>query len=168
MAKKFTFCFYSSPRRTDLATISAHLKTFHPNCETIRFAAFSNRASRPTMCGNCWKKRTTISSNRKRAMSHFVAKKTVAIRNPEGLHARPAELFAKLAMRYEAEIHVAKDELRVDAKSILHVLTLGASQGQELVIEANGADAAEAIEALVKLVEGQFTGDETLSQEQSN
>ena len=97
-------------------------------------------------------------------MSHSVAKKTVAIRNPEGLHARPAELFARLAMRFEAEIHVAKDEMRVDAKSILHVLTLGASQGQELVLEANGADAAEAIEALAKLVEGQFTVDETLSQ----
>ena len=101
-------------------------------------------------------------------MSQPVIKKTVVIGNPEGLHARPAELFAKLAMQFAAEIHVAKEEHRVDAKSILHVLTLGASQGQELVIEATGADAADAIEALVRLVESQFSIDETLNQEQSN
>ena len=101
-------------------------------------------------------------------MGSAIVTKSVVIRNPEGLHARPAELFARLALRFEAEIQVVKDNHRVDAKSILHVLTLGASQGQELVLEAQGDDAAAAIQALAKLVDSEFAIDETLSQEQSN
>ena len=96
-----------------------------------------------------------------------VHEKSVVITNPQGLHARPAELFARLALQFDSEIEVIRDSLRVDAKSILHVLTLGAAQGTELTLHARGADAQEALEALVRLVDSDFATDETMSQERS-
>lgn len=96
-----------------------------------------------------------------------VVEKTVVINNPQGLHARPAELFARLASQFESEIKVGRVDHMVDAKSILHVLTLGAAQGTELTLSAVGADAQDALEALVRLVDSDFATDETISQESS-
>ncbi|MEM8944085.1 MAG: HPr family phosphocarrier protein [Planctomycetota bacterium] len=96
-----------------------------------------------------------------------VVEKTVVISNPQGLHARPAELFARLALQFESEIEVIRESHRVDAKSILHVLTLGAAQGTELTLLAQGDDAEAALEALVHLVDSDFANDETMSQESS-
>ena len=76
-------------------------------------------------------------------MSQHAVTRTVCINNPQGLHARPAELFAKLAMGFESDIEVIKDDRRVDAKSILHILTLGAEHGTELIVEARTKDYAE-------------------------
>jgi phosphotransferase system HPr (HPr) family protein len=90
--------------------------------------------------------------------------RNVVVTNPQGLHARPAELFARLALKFESKIEVVRDSLQVDAKSILHVLTLGAAQGTELTLRAEGSDAEQAIEALAQLVENDFATDETLSQ----
>ncbi len=92
------------------------------------------------------------------------AEKTVIISNPQGLHARPAELFARLALQFDSTIEVIRDSHRVDAKSILHVLTLGAAQGTELTLQAQGTDAEAALEALARLVESNFATDETMSQ----
>jgi phosphotransferase system HPr (HPr) family protein len=75
------------------------------------------------------------------------------VANPQGLHARPADLFAKLARRFGSTIEVVKDGKRVDGKSILDVLTLAADKGTMLTIVARGDDADEAVEALVRLVE---------------
>ena len=94
-----------------------------------------------------------------------VAERTVVINNPQGLHARPAEMFARLALKFDSEIEVIRESLRVDAKSILHVLTLGAAQGTELVLHARGADAEQALDALAQLVNSDFANDETISQE---
>ena len=96
-----------------------------------------------------------------------VVEKTVVINNPQGLHARPAELFARLASQFESEIKVGRVDHMVDAKSILHVLTLGAAQGTELTLSAAGTDAQDALEALVRLVDSDFATDETMSQESS-
>ncbi|MCA9257587.1 MAG: HPr family phosphocarrier protein [Planctomycetales bacterium] len=101
-------------------------------------------------------------------MTEPIHQRTVVITNPHGLHARPAELFARLALSFESEIEVVRDNHRVDAKSILNVLTLGAAQGVELVIEARGRDAAEAIEALANLVESDFSQDNLVSRERSS
>ena len=101
-------------------------------------------------------------------MDSPVVEKTVIINNPQGLHARPAELFARLALRFDSKIEVIREDLRVDAKSILHVLTLGASQGTELTLQAHGTDAQQALEAIARLVESDFATDETLSQESSS
>ena len=89
------------------------------------------------------------------------------IKGPQGLHARPAELFARTAMQYEAAIELIRVEIRVDAKSVLQLLTLGADQGTELVLEARGVDARQAVEALVQLVDRDFTDEKNLNQEQA-
>lgn len=94
--------------------------------------------------------------------------KTVVISNPQGLHARPAELLVRLAMQFESDVEVIRDGLCVDAKSILNVLTLGAGQGTEITLQAQGADAQEAVEAIVRLIESEFATDETMSQENSS
>jgi len=96
-----------------------------------------------------------------------VVEKIVVINNPQGLHARPAEMFARLALQFDSEIEVIRDSHRADAKSILHILTLGAAQGTELTLQAQGEDAEAALEAIARLVESDFATDETMSQESS-
>ena len=88
-------------------------------------------------------------------------------RQAGGLHARPAELFVSLAIRFDAEIEVVKDDQRADAKSMLHVLTLAAVQGTELRIEAVGSDAVAAVDALAELVVSDFEVNGTDSQQQN-
>ncbi len=81
---------------------------------------------------------------------------TVAIRNPSGLHARPAATFVKAAAGYRCEIRVTnltRDAARTaSAKSILGVMQLGVAQGHELRIETSGEDARRALDELVALV----------------
>ena len=87
--------------------------------------------------------------------------KTVTIVNPQGLHARPADLFVKLANRFTAKIRVsrAKRDESVDGKNILSILTLGAEQGTQLEIVATGEDAPAAAAALAELVDQGFVVD---------
>ena len=94
-------------------------------------------------------------------MSTPPIRRTVTILNTQGLHVRPAEKFARTAMQFAAEIDVICHEQRVDAKSIMYLLTLGARQGTQLVLEAQGDDAQEAVDALARLVETGFAMDET-------
>lgn len=81
-----------------------------------------------------------------------MAEKKTTVGPKEGLHARPAAKFVKKAKQFDAEITVAKGEREVNAKSSMKVMTLGAKQGEELVIRAEGDDAEEAVEALVELI----------------
>ena len=81
------------------------------------------------------------------------------MRHADGLHARPAELVARLAMRFESAIRLMNGSVSVDAKSILEVLTLGAQEGVEIVVDANGSDAQDAVEAIVTLLESDFTAE---------
>ncbi len=94
--------------------------------------------------------------------------KTVVINNPQGLHMRPAELFTQMAQSFESEIKVIRESLCVDAKSIMHLMTLGARQGTKLTLQARGSDAEEALEAIAHLVASDFETNETLSQESSS
>ncbi len=75
---------------------------------------------------------------------------------PEGvaLHARPAALFVRTAMRFRSKIVVAANGREADAKSILNVLGLGAVAGTELLVRAEGDDAAEALDALAETLSG--------------
>jgi phosphotransferase system HPr (HPr) family protein len=82
--------------------------------------------------------------------------RTVVVTNPQGLHARPADMFVKLASRYDSKIEVIKDGERVDGKSILAILTLAAVEGTQLVIEATGPDAEAALDVLAKLISDNF------------
>ena len=87
--------------------------------------------------------------------------RVIVIRNEQGLHARPAEMFARLAHKFRSRISIEREGYRVEAKSIMDLLTLGAAQGTELVLEADGDDAQEAVDALSQLVESGFPREET-------
>ena len=82
--------------------------------------------------------------------------RTVTVRNPEGLHARPADLLVRMASVYESDILIGRDGELVDCKSILSLLTLGAAQGTVLTISAEGGDAEEALHAIEELFEAGF------------
>jgi len=79
------------------------------------------------------------------------------VTNPQGLHARPAFLFAQLAGQFQSTVELVKDAERVDGKSVLSILTLGAEHGSALLIETRGPDARQALDALVELVEHEFS-----------
>jgi phosphocarrier protein len=83
-------------------------------------------------------------------------RKAVRISNPMGLHARPAAEFVKLAARYQADVWVAKEDLEVNGKSIMGMMMLAAECGSEIVIRAEGSDAADMVTALSSLVERGF------------
>ena len=85
---------------------------------------------------------------------------TLNICNTRGLHARASAKFVKLASSFESEIHVTRDGVTVDARSIMGLLMLGAGIGCGVEIEAEGADAAQAIEALSDLVARKFDEDQ--------
>lgn len=80
----------------------------------------------------------------------------VIVSNPQGLHARPADMLVRLANRFRADVQVGKGGEWVDCKSILSVLTLGATQGTELSVTADGVDAEEALQAVTELIESGF------------
>ena len=80
----------------------------------------------------------------------------LVIENQSGLHARPAAAFVKIANNFSAEITVTKDDDSVNGKSIMGLLTLAAARGTKLVIEIEGDDAIEAVDAIQSLVEGNF------------
>ena len=82
--------------------------------------------------------------------------RTVVVANPQGLHARPADLVVKLANRFSSSVILIKGSERVDAKSILGILTLAATEGTELSIEADGQDAEQALDALAELLSHKF------------
>lgn len=82
--------------------------------------------------------------------------RTVTVRNPEGLHARPANLLVLMASKFESNILIGKDGELVDCKSILSLLTLGAAQGTQLSVTAVGDDAADALESIARLFDTGF------------
>jgi phosphotransferase system HPr (HPr) family protein len=92
----------------------------------------------------------------------------IVIRNTQGLHARPADMFARLARQFQSRIELVRDDRRVEASSIIDLLTLGAGPGTELVLEAEGDDAEQAVAALARLVESGFPLEDTDSQEQAS
>ena len=80
----------------------------------------------------------------------------VTVDNEVGLHARPATYFIQKANEFKSGIWVEKEERRVNAKSLLGVLSLGIVKGTTITLIADGPDAKEAVEALVQLVNGQL------------
>ena len=80
----------------------------------------------------------------------------VVVANSQGLHARPADMLAREARKWQSRIELVSDAQRVDGKSILEVLTLAAEAGTRLVVEATGPDAREALEAIGGLFERKF------------
>ena len=82
--------------------------------------------------------------------------KNVVVNNQVGLHARPATFFIQKANEFKSSIWVEKEERRVNAKSLLGVLSLGIVKGTEIALIAEGVDEAAAVETLSNLVESNF------------
>jgi len=84
-----------------------------------------------------------------------VAKK-IEIKNKLGLHARAAALLVQTVNRFDAEVKISKDGQVVDGRSIMGVLTLAATRGSKIHVEAKGKEAEKAVRAIEKLVEKKF------------
>ena len=78
------------------------------------------------------------------------------LKNETGLHARPASQFVFTASKFKSHIMVIKDGKEYNAKSIMGVLSMGASKGTKLTIQADGEDEKEAVEALIALINNGF------------
>ncbi len=87
---------------------------------------------------------------------YFMYSKDVTVQNQVGLHARPATFFIQKANEFKSSIWVEKEERRVNAKSLLGVLSLGIMGGTAIRIIAGGPDEETAVDELVKLVESGF------------
>lgn len=90
----------------------------------------------------------------------MTAEQTVEIVNKRGLHARASAKFVKLAATFDAEVKVSKDGQSVDARSIMGLMMLAAGPGSAIDIQAEGAEAKAAVEALAALVSARFDEDE--------
>ena len=78
-------------------------------------------------------------------------RRRVVVKNEVGLHARPAKNLVSLLNKYLSDVHIEKDGYRINAKSIIGVLTLAAVAGTELTVIAQGEDAEEALDAVEQL-----------------
>ncbi|WP_409226949.1 HPr family phosphocarrier protein [Gudongella sp. SC589] len=83
-------------------------------------------------------------------------KKSVTLTNPEGLHARPAALFVKEANKYESNLEIESENRRVNGKSIIGIMSLGAFHGEEITLSASGPDEEDMVNSLAQLLEKGF------------
>lgn len=81
-----------------------------------------------------------------------MARRPVVVRLKTGLHARPAALFVQEANKFSSDIFVEKDDKKVNAKSIMGIMSLAISSGTEVTLSAEGSDAEQAVAALAELV----------------
>lgn len=85
-----------------------------------------------------------------------VYKEQVILKNESGLHARPASIFVKEAGKYKSEINIIKDDKSYNGKSIMSILSMGASKGTKLTITAEGEDEKEAVLFIKNLIENEL------------
>lgn len=102
------------------------------------------------------KRREKITSNRILESSPTYVKGVFIVTNDKGLHTRPSTELVKSATRYRADVTLIYQDLRVNAKSLLGILTLAASRGSRIYVEAAGEDAQLAVDAILELAENKF------------
>jgi len=85
-----------------------------------------------------------------------VIKKTINVQNRLGLHARPAAMIVTTASKYQAELFITKDGMRVNGKSIMGVMMLAAEMGSELLLELDGPDEENAMADIIRVIESKF------------
>ena len=85
-----------------------------------------------------------------------MVERRVTVVNSHGIHARPAAEIVKTAARFTAHVTLVRDDLEVNGKSIMGVMMLAAECGAELLIRADGDDAAQAVDALAVVLAGHF------------
>jgi phosphocarrier protein len=86
----------------------------------------------------------------------MVVEKTIRVSNRAGVHARPAALIVQAAKDFICTIHIENASGRINGKSIMGIITLGAAYDTELTISAEGEDAEVAVDTIVKLIESKF------------
>ncbi|MGA2253116.1 MAG: HPr family phosphocarrier protein [Thermoguttaceae bacterium] len=89
-------------------------------------------------------------------MSTETFTRVVTVTNPHGLHARPANAIVKTVRKYDAQVTIHKGGQIADATSIFDLMSLGATQGTELLLSAKGRQAEDAIEALAQQFDAEF------------
>ncbi len=82
--------------------------------------------------------------------------KNIRIMHDTGIHARPAAVLVKVAMRYESDIYLYRDGNEYDAKSIMNVMSMGVRKGEEIHLKVNGHDENEAFRAITELIDNDF------------
>ena len=85
-----------------------------------------------------------------------MTQKKVTIKHKHGLHMRPSGIIVDEANKFKSNINIYKGEGVADAKSILAVTMLAVTQGEEIIVEADGKDENEAIQAVVEIIESNF------------
>lgn len=88
-----------------------------------------------------------------------MVEKEVVIKNRAGIHARPAALIVQTANKFDSQISFEKDDDRINGKSIMGIITLGAGYNTTLKVIADGEDENEALDAIVSLFENRFEED---------
>jgi phosphocarrier protein len=83
----------------------------------------------------------------------IMAERIIIVASKSGLHARPAAIFVQKAKSFQSQVALIKDTKTVNGKSILSVISLGATQGEQVTLQANGEDAETALEQLAALLE---------------
>jgi phosphocarrier protein len=101
---------------------------------------------------------SNIATSRNDFMNRVVKKLEVI--NKLGLHARASALLVQTVNKFSAQVNLTKDGQTVDARSIMGVLTLAATQGSKIQVEAIGEDAERAVKAIEKLLEARFNENE--------
>ena len=86
--------------------------------------------------------------------------KSIEIKNKLGVHARAAALLVQTVNRFSAQVSISKDGQTADGRSIMGVLTLAATQGSTIEVEAVGHDAEQAVKAIEKLIDRRFNENE--------
>ncbi len=86
----------------------------------------------------------------------MAAEATLTIENKTGIHARPASIFVQTATKFKSKVQIEAKGKKVDAKSILMIMSMGLVKGTEIKILADGPDEADAVNALKELVESKF------------
>lgn len=81
---------------------------------------------------------------------------SVKVLNRAGIHARPASVLVQTAQKYECSVWIIKDDVKINAKSILNILTLGAVYDTELTVSADGPDEEEAVREIAGLFANRF------------
>ena len=85
-----------------------------------------------------------------------MVEREVTIRNRSGLHTRPAATLVKTAARFASDFFIIKDDMEINGKSIIGVMTLAAEQGSKLLLRFDGEDEQAACDAIVSLIERGF------------
>lgn len=101
-------------------------------------------------------------------MAETVITETTTVTCENGLHIRPAEQLARLANKFDSQIGLIYESQRVDAKSIMDLLTLGAQYGANVVIETRGSDAEAAMKSILELFSSDFANGQATNSDGEN